>query len=396
MEAKRVLIVLPDPPLPFGNAASRWFYVLCKGLVEGGHDVTVFAACRTDNEKEEALKLFPKREYDLRCYAHPIRKGLRSKWETWQRPYSYVFSERLQHDLELEIARSCDVLHIEQLWSGWLGVEHADRALLNVHFSPGIDLGEDVSSSVSRVLLQKQSLRAEKKILRSYPVISTLTSRLEQYVRMNNPEAVVKTIPLALDLSRYPFTVEPSCDVGPVVSLIGSFNWGPTYSAGVRLLTRLWPEIKRRRPEAQLQIVGRDARKALQAFVKGSDVAIHENVPDTVPYFERTGVLLFPAKSASGMKVKVLEAMALGTPVVTTKEGVEGLPARDGIHAAICDDDAGLVGRTIALLNPSLHRMKLRQAARALIEKHCSPRSTVAAVESMHNDIAERRLVPTP
>jgi len=184
--------------------------------------------------------------------------------------------------------------------------------------------------------------------------------------------------------------------VSPVVSLIGSFNWGPTYSAGVRLLTRLWPEIKRRLPEAQLQIVGREARKALQGFVTGPDVAIHENVPDTVPYFQRTGVLLFPAKSASGMKVKVLEAMALGTPVVTTEEGVEGLPARDGIHAAICDDDAGLVGRTIALLNPSLHRMKLRQAARALIEKHCSPRSTVAAVESMHNDIAERRLVPKP
>jgi glycosyltransferase involved in cell wall biosynthesis len=392
MQPRRVLIVLPDPPLPFGNAASRWFYVLCRGLVERGREVTIFAACRTDDEKQEALKLFSKREYDLRCYAHPVRKGVRSKWETWHRPYSYVFSERLQHDLEVEIARSCDVLHIEQLWSGWLGLAHADMALLNVHFSPGIDLKEEVTSSVSRVLLQMQSLRAEKRILRSYPVISTLTPRLEQHVRTINPEAVVKAIPLALDLSRYPFTAEPSCEVSPVVSLIGSFNWGPTYSAGVRLLTRLWPEIKRRLPEAQLQIVGREARKALQTFVTGPDVAIHENVPDTVPYFQRTGVLLFPAKSASGMKVKVLEAMALGTPVVTTKEGVEGLPAHDGIHAAICDDDEGLIGRTITLLNPSVHRMRLRQAARALIEKHCSPRPTVDAVESVHELIAERQL----
>src|SRR4029453_11452473 len=52
----------------------------------------------------------------------------------------------------------------------------------------------------------------------------------------------------------------------------------------------------------------------------------------------------------SGMKIKILEAMAFGVPVVTTSEGVEGLPAEDGVHAGVCDDDDGLIERAVDLL----------------------------------------------
>ncbi len=111
------------------------------------------------------------------------------------------------------------------------------------------------------------------------------------------------------------------------MSLIGAMNWYPGYSAGLRLLTRLWPEIKRRVPAARLQIVGWSARSAFRDSLGLPDVEIAENVPDTRPYFERTGVLLYAPSRGSGMKIKVLEAMGFGVPVVTTSEGVEGIPA---------------------------------------------------------------------
>ena len=133
--------------------------------------------------------------------------------------------------------------------------------------------------------------------------------------------------------------------------------------AGIRILTRLWPAIKSACPEARLQFIGRSAH-LLRDRVCATEldgVSIEENVPDALPYFRGTDVLLYPAEHASGMKVKVLEALALGVPVVTTHVGIEGLPARDGVEAAIADDDAGLIARTVSLIR---NRSEWKQKAR--------------------------------
>jgi glycosyltransferase involved in cell wall biosynthesis len=169
-----------------------------------------------------------------------------------------------------------------------------------------------------------------------------------------------------------------------VVGLIGSFRWHPTYWAGVRLLCRLWPEIKRRVPRARLQIVGRRARAALGDLAQGPDISVFEDVPDTIPYFRTLDVLLYAPSRGSGMKVKVLEALALGVPVVTTSEGVEGLPAQDGMHAGVCEDDDGLIERTVALLNDPERRRRQRVAARTLVEAHCSPAPTLDHLERVY------------
>jgi hypothetical protein len=113
-------------------------------------------------------------------------------------------------------------------------------------------------------------------------------------------------------------------------------------------------------------------------------VTVAEDVPDTRPYFERTGVLLYAPGRGSGMKVKVLEALAYGVPVVTTAEGVEGLPAADGVHAGVCEDDAGLIDRTVRLLADPAAANRQRAAGRALLESHCGPGPTVDRVEQVY------------
>jgi glycosyltransferase involved in cell wall biosynthesis len=149
----------------------------------------------------------------------------------------------------------------------------------------------------------------------------------------------------------------------------------------MRALTRLWPAIKRQVPDARLLLVGWNARDALKAYIGEPDVVIEENVPDTQQYFEQTSVLLYAPDRCSGMKVKVLEAFAYGIPVVTTPDGVEGLPAIDGVHAGICDDDEGLVARTVNLLTNAVVRNRQRAAGRILLETHCGSSPTVDAIE---------------
>jgi glycosyltransferase involved in cell wall biosynthesis len=383
----RVILVMIEPPLPFGNAAARWYYVLLKGLVERGHQVTALAACSKRAEIEESRQLFPAADYDLRLFATPTRRGLKNKLATLRRPYSYMFSDAMKRDIAAELARGFDVLHLEQLSSGWLGLDHADKAVVNVHFLYSIDLAAAEVTRVEEWLMS----RAERLLLRSYSRFSTLSERLAETVREANPRAAVAVVPLGIDVSLYPYIPDDRRTTEPVVCVIGSMSWYPSCSAAVRLLTRLWPAIQARVPGARAKVVGWGARAALREFLEMPDVTIEENVPDIRPYFERTGVMLYAPARGSGMKVKVLEALGFGVPVVTTSEGVEGLPAVDGVHAGVCDDDAGLIERAVALLTEPDRRNRQRAAGRALLEAHCGPKPTLDAIERIYARIKAER-----
>jgi polysaccharide biosynthesis protein PslH len=385
----RIVIVMIEPPLPFGNAAARWYYVLLKGLVQRGHRVTAFAACSKAEDMEKVKAFFGAPDYDLRCYPYPKRGGLRAKLETLRRPYSYMFSRRLRLDLEAELWRGCDILHLEQLWSAWLGLHHPHRTLINIHHLVGIDLKYVQRTTWRGCLHQKLMLWSESRLLGFLNHFRSCSPRLVPEILRVNPSAQITTVPVAFDLDRYVYIANDQRTQRPVISVIGSMEWYPTYSAAERLLVRLWPEIKRCVPAATVQIVGWNARRALGKYVAMPDVAIEENVPDIRPYFERTGVLLYAPGRGSGMKIKVLEALAFGVPVVTTREGVEGLPAQDGIHAAICDDDAGLIERAVRLLQDPPAQNRQRAQGRLLVENHCGPKPTLDALEAIYEHMIQ-------
>jgi polysaccharide biosynthesis protein PslH len=387
-QPQKIILVMIEPPLPFGDAAARWFYVLLKELVARGHQVKAFASCSNPADITKATNLFPQPTYDLRCYPIILRSGLKAKLESFQRPYSYLFSEQLKADLAVELSQPYDVLHLEQLWSGWLGIKHPKNMFLNVHYLLSLDGAFSGTINPENWLRNQMTNRAERFLLQSLPHIITLSDRLQSSIQAINPKARVHVVPLGLDLSLYPFqSKRPECSQ-PTISLIGNLNWTPTCSAAERLITRLWPEIQRHFPQARLQIVGRNAREALAHFIHTPNLELHQDVPDTLPYFQNTDVLLYAPVAGSGMKVKVMEAFALGTPVVTTAEGIEGLPAQDGVHAGICEEDSGLVERTVKLLQDVEQRQNQRLNARHLIETYCSPTVTVDQLELAYQSLA--------
>lgn len=385
----RIILVLIEPPLPFGNAAARWFYVVLRELVERGHDVTAFATGYRQDELDQAAKLFSSPQYDLRLYPVPHRSGLKAKVETLRKPYSFMFSDEFKKDLKVELNRGFDVLHLEQLSAGWLGLGHVEKSLLHIHFLYSIDL-EDANLGWKSRLAKYQMCTTERRLIRSYPTVTTLSDRLSEQIRKISPRSTVPIVPLGIDASNYQFKPDQSRTAQPIVTLIGSMNWYPSYSAAVRLLTRLWPKIKERIPEARLEIVGREAKKQLAAYVGLDDVQIEENVPDILPYFQRAGVMLYAPSKGSGTKVKIQEAFCQGVPVVTTSEGVEGMPAQDGVHAGICEDDEGLVERCVELLQSVSLQNRYREAARQLIESHCGICPSVDQLELAYKQVLSR------
>jgi polysaccharide biosynthesis protein PslH len=386
----RIILVINSPPLPFGSADARWYYVLLKELVAKGHQVTTFAVCSNLADIAKAQAIFPAPDYDLRCYPIvPGKTGIAAKIATFRQPYAYIFSDDFRRDLAIELAKPYDILHLEQLWSGWLSLAHRDRSLINIHYLHSLDGNFDRNNSIETRLRKMMTDRAELKLLTAYPNISTLSDRLSQQIQVINPQAKIYIVPLGIDLALYPFIEQRKVNPQPIVGLIGSFEWGPSYSAAERLIIKLWPEIKQRVPNARLQIVGRNARSALSKFIDTVGLEIYQDVPDTFPYFCDLDVMLYAPVAGSGMKVKVMEAFALGTIVVTTSEGVEGMSAIDQIHAGICEDDRGLIDRTVELLIDRSLAQQMRLNARQLLDRYCSPTVTVSQIEEIYTQILE-------
>lgn len=389
LEGVRIVVITIEPPDPFGNAASRWFYVLFKGLVERGHEVTLLSSYRDEESRAHALEHFPAPHYDLRCFPTGGQGGLRGKLESAVRPYSYVFSPAMRSEAARLLAQPFDVLHLEQLWSGWLGWRHAQKAILNIHYLFSQDLRGIRAKGTYDALRRQATFLAERRILKHFPHLATLTPRLvEEVRRLGGPTPAL--IPLGIDPALYSFSADDPLGP-PTLGLIGNFAWQPTHRAGVRLLTELWPRIKALLPDTRLLIVGRDAERFMRPHVRDPEVELHENVPDILPYFRRMHTLLYAPEHGTGTKVKVQESMALGIPVVTNTDGAEGIPAHDGIELAMADDNDGLVERTVALLRDSELRRHRRVAARALLEKAFGPAATLPAVEAAYAALLPRR-----
>jgi glycosyltransferase involved in cell wall biosynthesis len=394
MDSQRIVLVMVDPPLPFGKAMGRWYSVLLKGLVERGHRVEALATCQTREEGERAEALFPAPGFRLKCYPHGTSTGLKGKWDTLRRPYSYTFGEAFLTDLRRAMAGGFDLLHLETLWSGWYGLGHRDRAVVTVPWLYQIDLADQPPGSLRDAALRRLTFAAERRLLRGYPNLVAVSPRLADRMRTVSPGSKVHVLPFGMDPERYPLLEPAPVPRPPTAGLIASFNWTPGYNAGKRILDRIWPGVSQRLPNARLVLAGVGARSAFADAVGRPGVTVEDRVTDVPAFFRSIDVLLYPPNDSSGMKFKVLEAFGFGVPVVTNAAGVEGIPAEDGVHAGVCPDDAGLIDRTVGLLTDPARRERVRRAARALFLEHCGPDAILDRLEAIYQDVLERSGVP--
>jgi glycosyltransferase involved in cell wall biosynthesis len=149
----------------------------------------------------------------------------------------------------------------------------------------------------------------------------------------------------------------------------GNMEYHPNRSA-VRFFRReVWPLLRSRRPELVWRLVGKNP-EAVRAFTgDDSRIEVTGEVEDAVRELAKSKVAVVPLLAGSGTRLKILEAWAAGTPVVSTTIGAEGLPVRDGQHLLLVNGASELAGAVERLLACSDLREKLAVAGRLLLEK---------------------------
>jgi glycosyltransferase involved in cell wall biosynthesis len=141
------------------------------------------------------------------------------------------------------------------------------------------------------------------------------------------------------------------------VLFLGSLEWRPNLDAVAQLLDHVFPAVRAAEPSARLCLVGRNPPAALAQRVAGeAGVELHASVPDVRPYLARSGVMAVPLRIGGGSRLKILEALASGLPVVSTRVGAEGLCLEAGRHLTEVEgvgDMAAALVRTIRQPGPA-------------------------------------------
>jgi len=186
-------------------------------------------------------------------------------------------------------------------------------------------------------------------------------------LRRMNPAGHVVVVPNGVDTQVLRF--EHVTRIGRHVLFVGSPGHAPNLDAANWVLTGIWPQLRRRCPEATLTLVNMDVPLVRTLADGQPGVDVTGQVPDVVPYYRRADLCLVPLRAGSGTRLKILEAMALGVPVLSTTVGVEGLSVEPGHHIALADTTKAFTDETIALLKNGARRHALAVAARALVEE---------------------------
>ena len=155
------------------------------------------------------------------------------------------------------------------------------------------------------------------------------------------------------------------------VLFLGSLEWRPNLDAVKLLLSSIFPALLKMLPDVRLQIVGRRPPQWLkEAVVKAPNVELHADVADVREYLASASVMAVPLRVGGGSRLKILEALACGLPVVSTAVGCEGLALRSGYELTIAEEDGFAQALLAAIHDPAGARAMAEAGRRLVYEKY--------------------------
>jgi glycosyltransferase involved in cell wall biosynthesis len=155
----------------------------------------------------------------------------------------------------------------------------------------------------------------------------------------------------------------------PALLFIGDFNYHPNSQAAEFFVTKVWPVIRAKVPAARLWLVGSNRQAKILAWNSHDGISVTGAVDSVTPYLERAMISIAPLLVGVGTRLKILEALGVGLPVVTTTIGVEGIDARDGSDLLVADAPEDFAGQCIRLLEDGSLRARLAAAGKHLIKE---------------------------
>ncbi len=389
--------VLPYPP-DSGPKVKAWHTL--RYLAERGDEVTLVSFVR--GRKEAAIAEL--RRLCARVEAVPIERpmwrelvALGQSFLT-REPWMMRRDERaVMHALleQLVAHGNYDLVHADQMNMAQYALPLAVPAkVLDTHNALWLlykRLTSILPRSAYRLLLERDwrlLRRYEGRMVRRFDGVIAVSEPDRRALEEAAGEAVPMTIiPIAVDAERYPMrAAQPQ---GARLLYVGTMYWPPNIDGVLWFTREVLPRIRRVRPDVRFEIIGARPPETVRALDDGESVRVLGYVDDLTPYFEQAAVMVVPLRVGSGMRVKILEGLARGIPMVSTTIGCEGIEAEDGREILLADEAASFAEAVLRLLDDPQAARQVAERGRALLERRYDFRVACRPLDALYAGLKE-------
>ncbi|KKR11755.1 MAG: glycosyltransferase PslH [Candidatus Woesebacteria bacterium GW2011_GWA1_39_21] len=395
----KILMLVPYlPTITMSGGQTRWYNII-KYLAKK-HEITLFSLIKDESERElvpELLKYCKK----VKVFKRPqkpwtIRNILLSVLGPFPllvvRNWSFDEMRSLQRELVME---KYDLIHTETFYV----MPHLGKTkvpVIQVEQTIWHEVYKHHVESEIPFFLRPLFLIDVAKIIFWEKFYWKKADRLfavseEDRDLMKNllPDKKIGIIPNGVDSKYYTSSKIKRHDPPRVLYGVSNFEWLQNQEAVKLLLDEIWPQIRKiYKAPLKLWIVGRKMPEWIKNSARqNSDVFITENIKDARDAYASATIMITPIKGGGGTRIKILEAMAAGLPVVSTSIGIAGLKVENGKNVLIADTSEDIAENAVKLLNDENLLRKIGKNGQLHVEKYFDWKSIVMMHEPVYRDL---------
>jgi glycosyltransferase involved in cell wall biosynthesis len=369
----RLLWLTPEVPEPGGTGGAIRAYEQLRGLAARGAEITVVAPTYPGQARRAGalaragvdVALVPRPAHQpveaLRALARRpalAASALRDPWLGWQ---AAVFWQALAPVVRARLqARAYDAAVIEHDFA----VAWADRlpaglpaglVFQNATWVYHRDRGHRVEAARFRAHVRRHAGRCSQAWAVSAVDAADVATLL--------PGLPVDVVPNGVDAARLGRLPLAGGEDGRLL-FTGTLSYAPNAEGILWFARKCWPRIRAARPDARLAVVGREPTRAVARLAGEPGIEVTGWVESLEPQLAAAQVSIAPLRSGGGTKLKVLEALGAGRPLVATPVAAAGIDVADGEHLLVRDDPGGFADAVLALLSDPARRTALAAAGR--------------------------------
>ncbi len=391
----RILYFFPQFPYPPDSGGKIVTYHMLRHMAKV-HQITLWSFAQDRRDYQNLSQLRP---YCDRIELFPRRRRIQPiallRALLGSRPYKATrwYDRRIAARLRELLSREhYDVIHCQNLTTAQYLTGRESGA--TIYYKENLEAlilsryAEVVRFAPLRWLLRREAaktLRLELHLSQVCDQLIVISDADGARLSEMDPSLRPAHIPAGVDVEH--FRPSPSEPEPATILFTGSLYYYPNQDAIQHFMESIWPKVRQALPEASFIIAGQKPSPMIRALHGRDGVEVHADVPDMRPLFARATAYVVPLRVGGGMRLKILEAMAMGKAIVSTTLGAEGLQYTPGRQLVPADDPAVSAAQLVRLCRDVVARQGLEREARDWAVRNYSWDEVMGRLERVYEDM---------
>lgn len=381
----RILQLSNKVPYPPSDGGAIAVLSLAIGLADLGHEIISFSMA-TEKHNFNVEDIPSEFSDKINFLSVPVSakitpKGLLQNYLFSSKPYTatrFIVEDYSLKLIEILSQNEFDIIQLEGLYlAPYIDLlkRHSKAKIVmrahNLEFEIWQRVKENTKNPLKKLYLKNLTRKLRKfelSYLANYDLLLPITDRDGKQYKALGFKNDIYTLVTGIDASRYQSDLS-ACN-HPTIFHLGSLDWEPNLEGLRWFLANIWPKITKKHPKIKFHIAGRNASESNINYYKSiKNVIFDGEVENANDYINSKAIMIVPLLSGSGMRIKILEGLALSKAIVTTEVGIEGIHALDQTEVMIAKDQDEFISKLFQLIeNKSLFE-KISKNAKAFISR---------------------------